>query len=79
MELDRRLGDVDPLGDLASLWQRQGRGEEALTLLQSIYDQFTEGFSTADLIHARAVLEGLRANSVDMAKDQGRADAATAD
>ena len=35
----------------------QGRGEEALTLLQSIYDQFTEGFGTADLIHAKALLE----------------------
>jgi predicted ATPase len=44
--------------DLARLWQGQGRGEEALTLLQSIYDQFTEGFSTTDLIHARALLEG---------------------
>jgi tetratricopeptide (TPR) repeat protein len=48
--------------DLARLWQGQGRGEEALTLLQSIYDQFTEGFGTADLIHAKALLENLRAN-----------------
>src|SRR5262249_30034179 len=44
--------------DLASLWQSQGRGEEALTLLQSIYDRFMEGFNTTDLIHARALLEG---------------------
>ena len=66
--------------DLVRLWQGQGRGDEALTLLQSIYDQFTEGFNTADLIHARALLEGLRANLVDkVAKDQRRADAATAD
>jgi hypothetical protein len=48
--------------------------------LQSIYDQFTEGFNTTDLIHARTLLEGLRANSVDkVARDQSRADAATAD
>jgi hypothetical protein len=40
------------------LRQGQGRGYEGLTLLQSIYDQFTEGFGTADLIHARALLEG---------------------
>jgi predicted ATPase len=46
--------------DLARLWQREGRIEEALTLLQSIYDQFTEGFDTADLIHADALLETLR-------------------
>jgi len=38
------------------LLQDQGRGEEALTLLQSIYDQFTEGFDTTELIHANAPL-----------------------
>jgi predicted ATPase len=66
--------------DLVRLRQGQGRGDEALTLLQSIYDQFTEGFGTADLIHARTLLEGLRGNSVDkVAKDQRRADPATAD
>jgi class 3 adenylate cyclase/predicted ATPase len=66
--------------DLVRLRQGQGRGDEALTLLQSIYDQFTEGFGTADLIHASTLLEGLRANSVDkVTKDQSRADAATAD
>jgi predicted ATPase len=32
--------------DLVRLWQGQGRDDEALTLLQSIYDQFTEGFGT---------------------------------
>ena len=46
--------------DLVRLWQSQGRGDEALTLLQSIYDQFTEGFGTADLIRAEALLESLR-------------------
>ena len=49
--------------DLARLWQGQGRGDEALTLLQSIYDRFTEGFGTADLIHAKALLENLVASS----------------
>jgi predicted ATPase len=66
--------------DLARLWQGQGRGEEALTLLQSIYDRFTEGFNTTDLIHARAFLEGLCANSVDkVMKDQTRAAGSAAD
>jgi len=46
--------------DLARHWQAQGRSEEALTLLQSIYDRFTEGFGTADLIQAQALLESLR-------------------
>jgi predicted ATPase len=42
--------------DLMRLLQDQDRGEEALTLLQSIYDQFTEGFNTPELIHAKALL-----------------------
>ena len=45
--------------DLVHVWQAQGRDEEGLRLLQSIYDKFTEGFGTADLIRAKALLEGL--------------------
>src|SRR4029434_1634608 len=57
--------------DLARLWQGPDRTEEDLTWLQSIYDQFTEGFGTADLIHAEALLEGLRPNSLEkVAKNQ---------
>ena len=50
--------------DLARLWQGQGRGKEALKLLRSIYDQFTEGLETADLQYAKALIEGLNADSV---------------
>jgi predicted ATPase len=46
--------------DLSRLWQEQDRSQEALKLLQSTYDQFTEGFGTADLIRAQALLETLR-------------------
>ena len=46
--------------DLVRLRQEQGRGKEALRLLQSIYGRFTEGFGTADLIQAQALLESLR-------------------
>ncbi len=42
--------------DLARLWQHQGRGAEALQLVQTIYDQITEGFDTADLRDAEALL-----------------------
>jgi predicted ATPase len=42
--------------DLARLWQHQGREAEALQLVQAIYDQFTEGFDTADLRDAKALL-----------------------
>jgi predicted ATPase len=45
--------------DLARLWQGQGRGTKALELLQSVYEQFTEGFDTADLRDAKALLENL--------------------
>jgi class 3 adenylate cyclase/DNA-binding response OmpR family regulator/predicted ATPase len=48
--------------DLARLWQGQGRGRDALKLLQSIYDQFTEGFGTADLRDAGALIRSLRQN-----------------
>ena len=46
--------------DLARLLQGQGRGRKALKLLQSIYDQFTEGFDTADLRDAKALIRSLR-------------------
>ena len=46
--------------DLARLWQGQGRGREALKLLESIYEQFTEGFDMRDLRDAKALLENLR-------------------
>jgi len=42
--------------DLARLWQHQGRGAEALRLIQTIYHQFTEGFDTTDLLDAEALL-----------------------
>jgi predicted ATPase len=38
------------------LWSR-GRSPEAVALLQPIYDRFSEGFATADLKTARALLE----------------------
>ena len=46
--------------DLARLWQDQDRGSEALQLLQAIFDQFTEGFDTADLRDANALLAELK-------------------
>ena len=44
---------------LAGLWQDQRRVAEARALLEPIYDRFTEGFATADLIQARTLLEQL--------------------
>jgi predicted ATPase len=42
---------------LARLWQRQGKRAEAIALLQPVYDWFTEGFDTADLRAAQALLD----------------------
>jgi predicted ATPase len=51
--------------DLARLWQRQGRNKKALKLVQSAYDQFTEGFDTPDLLDAQELLRNLRRNLTD--------------
>jgi predicted ATPase len=44
---------------LSRLWQQQGKHTEARALLAPIYDWFTEGFDTADLQEAKALLEAL--------------------
>jgi predicted ATPase len=44
---------------LARLWQQQGKQAEARDLLALIYGWFTEGFDTADLQEAKALLEAL--------------------
>ena len=44
---------------LARFWQQQGKCAEARELLDPIYGWFTEGFDTADLQEAKALLEGL--------------------
>src|SRR4029450_13527292 len=43
----------------AGLWQRQGRRVEARELLAPVYEWFTEGFDTADLQEAKALLAEL--------------------
>jgi len=44
---------------LARLWQQQGKRQEAHGLLAPLYGWFTEGFDTADLQEAKALLEAL--------------------
>ena len=44
---------------LSRLWQQQGKQAEARALLAPVYGWFTEGFDTADLQEARALLEEL--------------------
>jgi predicted ATPase len=44
---------------LARLLERQGKRDEARAMLSEIYNWFTEGFDTADLKDAKALLEEL--------------------
>jgi predicted ATPase len=44
---------------LSRLWQQQGKRTEAHALLAPIYGWFTEGFDTADLQEAKALLRNL--------------------
>jgi predicted ATPase len=44
---------------LARLWQQQGQRAEAHALLAPLYGWFTEGFDTADLLEAKALLDEL--------------------
>jgi predicted ATPase len=48
---------------LARLWQKQGKREEARQRLAKIYDWFTEGFDTADLQNAKALLDELQSQT----------------
>ena len=41
---------------LSRLWQNQGRKEEARELLSAAYSKITEGFNTADMKEAKALL-----------------------
>jgi tetratricopeptide (TPR) repeat protein len=44
---------------LAGLWAERSRSNEARDLLGPLYERFTEGFETADLVAARALLDVL--------------------
>ncbi len=44
---------------LSRLWDQQGKKKEAQQMLKETYDWFTEGFDTADLKEAKALLEEL--------------------
>jgi predicted ATPase len=44
---------------LTRLWQHQGKRTEAYELLAPVYNWFTEGFDTADLREAKALLAAL--------------------
>jgi predicted ATPase len=48
---------------VARLYRDEGREKEAHDLLATVYDQFTEGFDTADLREAKVLIEELAESS----------------
>jgi adenylate cyclase len=55
-----KLLQLRAAASLARLWQSQGRLREGRELLAPLYDWFTEGFDTADLKDAKALLDELK-------------------
>jgi hypothetical protein len=45
---------------LARLWQGAGRISDARSLLTEVYERFTEGFATRDLVEAKTLIETLQ-------------------
>jgi class 3 adenylate cyclase/predicted ATPase len=56
-----KLLEVRAILGLHRLWSTLGKGAEARRMLEEIYGWFTEGFDTADLKDAKALLEELSA------------------
>ena len=54
-----KLSELRATTSLARLLAKQGKRDEARTMLADIYGWFTEGFDTADLKEAKALLEQL--------------------
>jgi predicted ATPase len=54
-----KLWELRAAMGLSRLWQRQGKRDEARQLLAEMYAWFTQGFDTADLQEAKALLDEL--------------------
>jgi predicted ATPase len=55
-----KLFELRTTTSLARLLAKQGRRDEARSILPDIYNWFTEGFDVPDLIDAKSLLEELR-------------------
>ena len=57
---DTKLWEIRAATSLGRLWRDQGKRPEARDLLAPIYNWFTEGFDTPDLVDAKVLLEQLQ-------------------
>jgi predicted ATPase len=57
---DAKLWEIRAATSLSRLWYDQGKGHEARDLLAPVYNWFTEGFDTPDVVDAKALLEELQ-------------------
>ncbi len=55
---NRRL-NIFAIIDLAGIWRNQNRRDEAQNVLVPIFEWFTEGFDSPDLVEAKQLLEQL--------------------
>jgi predicted ATPase len=60
-KMQARAWELRTTMSLARLLDRKGKRDEARTMLHEIYNWFTEGFDTADLKEAKALLDELNA------------------
>ncbi len=59
-----KMWELRTSSSLARLWQSQGKHQAAHELLAPVYDWFTEGFDTKDLLEAKALLDELACSKV---------------
>jgi predicted ATPase len=55
-KIHARMLELRAAISLCQLWRDQGKADQGRRLLGSVYEWFTEGFTTADLIEARDLL-----------------------
>jgi predicted ATPase len=60
-QIEAKSHELRATVSLARLLDQQGKRDEARAMLADIYNWFTEGFDTADLKDAKALLDELRA------------------
>ena len=60
LEDENRAKQLRATTSLAKLWQSEGQIADAISMLQPLYESFTEGFDMPDMKNARALLESLK-------------------